>query len=97
MNTGTSLRTTGVQRGHCPRKEGNVTDAPAHDQQQYAKSRRLARTKDAENEDEWTKDPNGVTERMTGPNGVYIRYVSAPADDEEWDYAVRAGKIFTST
>ncbi len=62
-----------------------VTCAPARDQWQYAKSRRLAKAEDAE---EWIKSEDGVVERMTRPNGVYVRYVSAPADNIEQDYAV---------
>ncbi len=72
-----------------------VTYAPARDQRQYAKSRRLARAEDAEKAKEWIKSEDGLTERMTGPNGVYVRYVSAPADDEEQNYAVRAGAMIT--
>ncbi len=45
--------------------------------------------------EEWIKSEDGITETMTGPNGVYVRFVSAPADDEEQDYAVQAGGIVT--
>jgi len=31
MNAGTSLRTMGMQRGRCPKKEGNVTYMPPRD------------------------------------------------------------------
>jgi len=72
-----------------------VTYAPARDQRQYAKSCRLARAEDAEETEEWIRSKDGITEKMTGPNGVYIRYVSAPADDEEQDYAVQAGTMIT--
>jgi len=72
-----------------------VTYAPARDQRQHAKSRRLSRAEDAEEAKEWIKSEDGITEKMTGPNRVYIRYVSAPADDEEQDYAVRAGAVIT--
>jgi len=68
---------------------------PARDQRQYAKSRRLARAEDAEEAEEWIKNEDSLTERMTGLNGVYVRYVSAPAEDEEQDYTVRAGAMIT--
>ncbi len=68
---------------------------PAHDQWQYTKSCRLARAEDAEEAEEWIKSEDGLTEKMTRLNGVYIRYVSAPADNEEQDYAVRAGAMIT--
>src|SRR6266702_1002387 len=74
---------------------GSVTDTPARDQRQYVKSRRLSERAEDADEDVWTKDPSGVTERLTTPNGVYVRYVSAPADSEEQDYAVRAGAMVT--
>ncbi len=69
--------------------------APARDQRQHAKSRRLERAEDAEEAKEWIKSEDGITERMTGPNGVYVRYVSAPADDKDQDYTVRAGAMIT--
>jgi len=72
-----------------------VTYAPACNQRQYAKSCRLSRAEDAEEAEEWIKSKDGVTEKMTGPNGVYVRYVSAPADNEEQDYAVQAGAMIT--
>ena len=68
---------------------------PARDQRQYAKSRRLARAEDAEEAEEWIKNEDSLTERMTGLNRVYVRYVSAPAEDEEQDYTVRAGAMIT--
>jgi len=92
---GASPSSGGVQRGRCPRKEGNVTCAPAQGQRQHAKSHRLSRAEDAEEAKEWIKSEDGITEKMTGPNGVYVRYVSAPTDDEEQDYAVRAGAMIT--
>ncbi len=55
----------------------------------------MAKRKQKARAEEWIKSEDGVTERMTGPNRVYIRYVSAPADDEEQDYAVRAGAMIT--
>ncbi len=59
------------------------------------KSCRLARAEDTEEAEEWIKSEDGVTERMTRPNGIYVRYVSAPADDKDQDYAVRAGAMIT--
>ncbi len=80
MITGTSLRTMGVQCGRCPRKEGNVTLPAPHDQQTAKR-----RTRSAE---EWIKDPNGILERMTKPNGnAYIRYVSTSSPGSEQDDA----------
>ncbi len=73
----------------------DVTYAPARDQRQYVKSHRIARAEDAEEAEEWIKSEDGITEKMTGLNRVYVRYVSAPADDEEQDYAVRAGAMIT--
>src|SRR6266702_3187219 len=78
-----------VRRAYC------VMCAPAPSQWQYAKSRRLARAEDAEEAEEWIRDEDSIIEKMTGPNGVYVRYVSAPADDEEQDYTVRAGAMIT--
>jgi len=49
--------------------------APARDQRQHAKSRRLSRAEDAEEADEWIENEDGITEKMTGPRGVYVRYV----------------------
>ncbi len=92
-DAGASPSSSGVQRGCCPRKEGNVMCAPARDQQQHAKSHRLERAEDAEEAEEWIKSEDGITERMTRPNRVYVRYVSAPADDKDQDYAVRAGAM----
>ncbi len=61
---------------------------PAHDQQ-------TAKHKQKASAEEWIKNEDSVTERMTGPNGVYVRYVSAPTDDEEQDYVVQAGAVIT--
>jgi len=66
----------------------NVTCAPVRDRQ-------TAKRKQKASAEEWIKSEDGVMERMTGPNGVYVRYVSAPADDEEQDYAVQAGAMIT--
>ncbi|SRR6266702_603159 len=60
-----------------------VMCAPAHDQRQHAKSRRLSKAEDAEEAEEWIRSKDGITEEMTRLNGVYVRYVSAPADDKE--------------
>ncbi len=60
---------------------GDVTCAPARDRQ-------TARRAEKSRAEEWIKNEDGITETMTGPNGVYVRFVSAPADDEEQDYAV---------
>src|SRR6266702_4378670 len=66
----------------------SVTCAPA-------RGRQTAMRKQKARAEEWIKSEDGITETMTGPNGVYVRFVSAPADDEEQDYAVRAGGIVT--
>ena len=84
MNAGTSLRAMGVQRGRCPKKEGNVTCAPARDRQ-TAKRKQKARA------EEWTKSEDGITETMTGPNGVYTRYVSTSPPTSEQDDAASIG------
>ena len=54
-----------------------------------------AKHKQKASAEEWIRSEDSVTERMTGLNRVYVRYVSAPADDEEQDYAVRAGAMIT--
>ncbi len=84
MNAGTSLRTTGVQRGRCPKKEGNVTYPPAHDRQ-------TARRKEKARAEEWIKSEDGITETMAGPNGVYTRFVSTSPPESEQDDAAAIG------
>src|SRR6266702_62136 len=81
---GTSPRSLGVQRGRCPRKEGNVTCAPARDRQ-TAKRAGKARA------EEWIKNEDGITETMTGPNGVYTRFVSTSPPESEQDDAAGIG------
>ncbi len=80
MNAGTSLRALGVQRGRCPKKEGNVTYTPPRDQQTARRAGKLRA-------EEWTKSEDGITETMTGPNGVYTRFVSTSPPESEQDDA----------
>jgi len=50
------------------------------------KTRRQAEAEDAEEAEEWIKNKDGITETMTGPQGVYTRYVStSPLEDEQDD------------
>ncbi len=59
-----------------------VTCAPARDRQ-TAKRKQKARA------EEWIKSEDGITETMTGPNGVYTRFVStSPPESEQDDAAV---------
>ncbi len=64
-----------------------VTCAPARDQRQHAKTHRLARAEDAEEAKEWIKSKDSIMETMTGPNGVYTRYVSISPPESEQDDA----------
>ncbi len=88
MNAGTSLRSMGVQRGRCPKKEGNVTCVPARDRQ-TAKRGQKARA------EEWIKSEDGITEMMTGPNGVYTRFVSTSPPESEQDDAAMIGFMWS--
>ncbi len=49
------------------------------------------RQRKAEDADIWIKSKDGITEKMTGPNGVYVRYVSTSPPESEQDDAVRIG------
>src|SRR6266702_3245681 len=88
MIAGTSLRSMGVQRGRCPKKEGNVTCVPARDRQ-TAKRGQKARA------EEWIKSEDGITEMMTGPNGVYTRFVSTSPPESEQDDAAMIGFMWS--
>jgi len=57
-----------------------VTCAPARDQH-TAKRKQKARA------EEWIKSEDGITETMTGPNGVYTRFVSTSPPENEQDDA----------
>ncbi len=57
-----------------------VTYMPPRDQQ----TARHAKKSSAE---EWTKNEDGITETMTGPNGVYTRFVSTSLPENEQDDA----------
>ncbi len=81
---GTFPRSLGVQRGRCPRKEGNVTYPPPRDQQ-------TARRAGKARAEEWIKSEDGITETMTGPNGVYTRFVSTSPPESEHDDAASIG------
>ncbi len=58
----------------------SVTYMPPHDRQ-------TARRAGKSRAEEWTKSEDGITETMTGPNGVYTRFVSTSPPDSELDDA----------
>src|SRR6266702_3965987 len=61
-----------------------VTYTPPHDQQ-------TARRKQKARAEEWIKSEDGITETMTGPNGVYTRFVSTSPPESEQDDAASIG------
>ncbi len=78
MNAGTSLRTMGVQRGRCPRKEGNVMLLPPCDRQTAKRKQKAKGT------EEWIADEEGM-EWMHGLNGMYGQLVSTSPPEDELD------------
>ncbi len=65
----------------------DVTYAPARDRQT---AKRAGKSR-AEEADEWIKSEDGITETMTGPNGVYTRFVSTSPPESEQDDAAAIG------
>ena len=61
-----------------------VTYMPPRDRQ-VAKRRGKARA------EEWIKSEDGITETMTGLNGVYTRFVSTSPPESEQDDAAAIG------
>jgi len=57
-----------------------VTYMPPRDRQT---ARRKAKTR----AEEWITNEDGITETMTGPNGVYTRFVSTSPPESEQDDA----------
>jgi len=49
--------------------------------------RQTAKRKKVECADVWIKSEDGIMERMAGPNGVYVRYVSTSPPGSELDDA----------
>ncbi len=65
----------------------SVTYTPPRDRQT---ARRAGKAR-AEEADEWIKSEDGITETMTGPNGVYTRFVSTSPPESEHDDAAAIG------
>jgi len=51
------------------------------------RDRQTARRAGKARAEEWIKSEDGITEMMTGPNGVYTRFVSTSPPDSELDDA----------
>ncbi len=51
------------------------------------RDRQTARRTGKSRAEEWIKSEDGITETMTGPNGVYTRFVSTSPPDSELDDA----------
>jgi len=51
------------------------------------RDRQTARRKKKARAEEWIKSEDGITEKMTGPNGVYTRFVSTSPPESEQDDA----------
>jgi len=70
-----------TEEGIC---EEDVTYMPPCDRQ-------TARCKEKARAEEWIKSEDGITETMTGPNGVYTRFVSTSPPESEQDDAAAIG------
>src|SRR6266702_7146853 len=51
------------------------------------RDRQTARCKEKARAEEWIKNEDGITETMTGPIGVYTRFVSTSPPDSKLDDA----------
>ncbi len=74
-------RDTGQQMEFpCPELCRDVTYMPPRDRQ-------TAKRKEKACTEEWIKSEDGITEKITGPNGVYTRFVSTSPPESEQDDA----------